>query len=405
MRLDAVTRHRSPLGADQVRLSGRVVYDSGQPAEEIFWFDLPADYEPFVSDSADPWLACLMPLAATLGEPLAIPLAGDPVLLKNVRGLNEIWKAWYPRLHMVRLDVPAAAAVAGERPGKVASLFSGGVDGFFTALRHLDASAAADGTAIDDLVFVRGFDIPLAERDGYEKTFLALSDAAADLGKRLVVVATNLRETRLNRVNVNLLWHGPGLLSTTLALEKRYRVVFIPSTHSYLHLAPWGSHPLTDPLLSTTATRIVHDDPCFSRTEKLERIAGCPTVLRTLRVCPRSGAHFNCSNCSKCFRTMATLEVLDALDKCATFDASRFSLDRLARVFSPDVNSRTLLDEVARFAAGRARNDIADAIRQSLVRSSRLAPGVALADWLATKRFVWRASEPLRRFVQRQSIL
>src|SRR5262249_39799935 len=328
----AVTRQRSPLGADQVRLSGCVVYDSGQPTEETFWFDFPADYEPFISDSAHPWLACLLPLAATLGEPLAIPPAADPLFLKNIRGLNQVWKAWYPHLHLVRLDVPVAAAIAGERPGEVAALFSGGVDGYFTALRHLDISAAEDGTVIDDLVFVRGFDIPLAEQDGYEKTVRALRHAAEELGKHLVVVATNLRETRLNRVNVQLLWHGAGLLSTTLALEKRYRVVFIPSTHSYLDLAPWGSHPLTDPLLSTTATRVVHDDPCFNRTEKLERIAGCSTVLRTLRVCPRSRSSFNCSNCSKCFRTMATLEVLGTLDKCVTFDASRFSVDRLARV-------------------------------------------------------------------------
>src|SRR5262245_20403175 len=61
--------------------------------------------------------------------------------------------------------------------------------------------------------------------------------------------------------------------------------------------------------------------------------------------------------------------------------------------------------EGAQFGSGRARNDIAEAIHRSLVRSSRLAPGLALADWLATKRLAWRASGPLRRFVHRQSIL
>jgi hypothetical protein len=64
------------------------------------------------------------------------------------------------------------------------------------------------------------------------------------------------------------------------------------STYSYSNLAPWGSHPLTDPLLSTLGTRVIHDDAAFSRIEKTEFIARREMALRTLRVCwnARSGS-------------------------------------------------------------------------------------------------------------------
>ena len=126
----------------------------------------------------------------------------------NVRGLIEIWKSWYPRLHLIPIEAPTS-----RRPA---------------------SSARRNGP----------------------------------------------------------LWHGGGIVSTGLALEKRYAQLVIASTYSYSNLAPWGSHPLTDPLLSALGTRVIHDDAAFSRIEKTEFIARREMALRTLRVCwnARSGS-------------------------------------------------------------------------------------------------------------------
>ena len=153
-------------------------------------------------------------------------------------------------------------------------LFSGGVDAFFTVLRHQEPIQSWEHIHIDDLIFVWGFDVPLDKPDAFDRTGRALQSAAKELWKNLVVVASNLKTTRLERdAEWGALWHGSGIVSTGLALEKRYTQLVIASTYSYANLAPWGSHPLSDPLLSTLSTRVIHDDVSFSRAEKTEVVA------------------------------------------------------------------------------------------------------------------------------------
>ncbi|MDQ3242137.1 MAG: hypothetical protein M3Q09_00175, partial [Gemmatimonadota bacterium] len=62
----------SPAGGDRVRLRADVKYASGESEE--YWFDVPQSRAEELSRTGNPWLACLLPLAATLGEPLAIAL-------------------------------------------------------------------------------------------------------------------------------------------------------------------------------------------------------------------------------------------------------------------------------------------------------------------------------------------
>ncbi|MGH7367598.1 MAG: hypothetical protein ACREK9_14410 [Candidatus Rokuibacteriota bacterium] len=403
MKLAHTTVTESPLGRDHVRLSGEVQYDRRPLGPETYWFDIPAEYEESLSGSGNPWLACLTPLAATLGEPLRIDEPVDPLLLKNIRGLVDLWKNWYPELHLIPIEAPNVAPACPDPPRRTAAFFSGGIDAFFTLLRHQDPTRSYERISIDDVIFVWGFDIPLDRPDGFERTRRAMELVADKLGKNLVVAATNLKTTRLQRdAPWGPLWHGSGIASVGLALEKRYGRLLIASTYSYLNLAPWGSHPLSDPLLSTTATQVVHDDACFSRAAKTELVAQADIALQTLRVCWNSKSDRNCSNCNKCFRTMATLEVLGVLDRCSTFDRDRFSLERLARVFSGDHNDRILLLEVRDLARRMGRGDIAAAVEESLVRSKRVQKWISLAQWLGTKPYVWRWETPL---IQRLNVV
>jgi hypothetical protein len=396
MQLTHTVIAESPLGPDRVRLSGHVQYDQGTPKEEIFWFDVPVEYRGSVSGSGNPWLVCLAPLAISLGEPLKIDEPVDPLLLKNVQGLIKLWKNWYPRLHLIRIEAPNVAPVRTAGPPRTGAFFSGGVDAFFTVLRHQEPIQSWEHIHIDDLIFVWGFDVPLDKPDAFDRTHRALQSAAKELGKNLVVVASNLKTTRLERdAEWGALWHGSGIVSTGLALEKRYTQLVIASTYSYVNLAPWGSHPLSDPLLSTLSTRVIHDDVSFSRAEKTEVVARSDMALRTLRVCWNARSERNCSYCNKCFRTMATLEVLGALERCPQFDRKRLSLEALSRLFSGDHNDRILLLEVRDLALRKGRSDIAEAIDRSLTRSRRMRKWVSLAMWLGRQPYVWRWGRPL----------
>lgn len=233
MQVTRTTIAESPLGPHRVRLSGHVRYDKGPVPSETYWFDVPVEYGNSLSRSGNPWLVCLAPLAATVGERLQIDDPIDPLLLKNVRGLVKLWKNWYPSLHLVPIEAPNVAPVEAAGPRRTGAFFSGGVDAFFTVLRHHQPIHSWDHIPIDDLIFVWGFDVPIDKPDAFDRTRHAMQSIAKELGKSLVLVATNLKTTRLeNDAEWGPLWHGSGIVSTGLALEKRYDRLVIASTYS-----------------------------------------------------------------------------------------------------------------------------------------------------------------------------
>ena len=177
-------------------------------------------------------------------------------------------------------------------------MFSGGVDSMFTFLQHEEE--------ITDLILISGFDFLLApgELDENQRRNRDFADA---VGKRLVPVETNFLEFERKMGLAHDLAHGICLVSVILNLGLRR--VLIPSSHTYAELAPWGSHPLTDPMWSNGTTEIVHANGEARRSRKIQALATHPTLLESLRVC-WTQPNDNCGQCSKCIRTMLTLRVL-----------------------------------------------------------------------------------------------
>lgn len=371
MKLLGTELRRSPLSPDRIRLSGRVRYGSGDPREESLWFEVPEDLEPEVSRTGDPWLVVLLPLAATLGEDLVLSLPVDPVLRSSCRDVARVWQGWYGGL-----SVPDIVAPVEERRGRAAeprsgALFSGGVDSFFTLLRH-EEDGVPGHPPLTDLLTIWGLDVPLSDRAEGRKLASWSGRVASETVKRGVLMATNARDTRWSQANWAKLSHGALLVGCALTLQSRYRLVLVPSSVPYVRSRRrWGSHPLTDPMLSTGSTRVVHDGACARRTEKTARIARSELAMRYLRVCWAEGATDNCGRCGKCRRTMATLDVVDALQDCATFPDDTLDLAALARTSFATSADRRMLERVIPFAVEHGRLDVADAIETAVRRGRR----------------------------------
>lgn len=405
MELKGISITKSPNLEDRVRLSGEVLYDDKGYQPEVYWFDFPEKYGEYLSNSGNPWLACLLPLAATFGEALKISKPVDRALFENAQDLMHIWKRWYPHLKVIPIEAELAEPQHSEVHLKTASLFSGGVDSYFTVLRHNNNSGLVTGINIDDLLCIWGFDIPLKNADAFFRMRDVLKSAAQHLGKELIDVATNMRETRWLMSGYGPLSHGAALASVGLALEERYSKILIPGTHAYDNLMPNGSHPLTDPLFSTSRTRIIHDGAGFDRVEKTEFVAKSEIARRSLRVCWESHTDKNCQSCNKCYRTMMTLMLLGALEQCSTFDESNLEMAKIRRIYSKDDNDRSLLREVQALALQKGRADIARAIERSFKYSKRLGLYLRITRSLSTKRFVWRWSTRLERHLLARSLV
>jgi hypothetical protein len=362
----------SPLSSDRVCVRADVVSDDRSIPPENYWIDVPEPYSSYLSTSGDAWLALLLPFAVHLSEPLTISRPVDHELFVNVHELMRVWNCWYPHLSPIRIEADVRDQATQRAFGATAALFSGGVDAWFTFLTNNDPGRA-DRTPIDDLLCVWGLDIPLSRPDDFSMLSQALASATSGSGTAFVDVATNLHQTPWwARSEWGPVAHGCALAAISHALGNRYSRLLVPSSHRYDDLVPWGSHPLTDPLLSSSLTRIVHDGAAFSRVQKMEEIAKSQEALDSLQVCWASGRYQNCGECPKCLRSMTTLYLLDALDRCPRFASNTIDKGMLAKNTPTDESSRAFLREVRALAMNKGKRDIARAIDRSLRRGRRI---------------------------------
>lgn len=386
MRLLDVTLDRSPRDSGAVRLSGEVRCETaGRPPERL-WFDVPEAWADGIGASGNPWLAALLPLAVTLGEPLELPLPVDPALRDGVEAVMRVWKGWFPAHYApiaIRAEMAPAAPASGA--GRTGTFFSAGVDSFHTLLRHEPGGDALRRFAIDDLVTVWGLDVPLERAAAFAALHGSIREVAAALGKTPVTLATNLRETGWRDANWGRIAQGPALAAIALVLEERYRRMLIPSSVPFHSARAWGTHPLVDPLLSTTRLELRDDGALSRRIGKTEALVGSPLALRHLHVCWAEGSERNCGRCEKCLRTLTTFELFGARDRAVTFPPGAWSLATLAALRVRQDIDREHLARLARDARALGREEIGRAIDRALRRYDLRRTMVRMA-----RRFGWR---------------
>ena len=112
----------SPTSKKHMRLLAEIAYDHKFLKPETVWFEVAEDYAGFLTGSGNPWLACLLPLAVTLGEPLRIDRPVDRTLYDNVQELMRIWVGWYPHLQVVSVEADLSESepdIVRERTGLI----------------------------------------------------------------------------------------------------------------------------------------------------------------------------------------------------------------------------------------------------------------------------------------------
>lgn len=389
MELDRVALVSS--GPGRHRLEGLVRYGDG--FAETVWFDLPTWVPTCGPEVGDPWIVALAPLAMTLGEPLRVSLPVDAILGQGVEFAARAWKAWFPHLSALTLDVPRVTRPAAPELRRVGSLFSGGADSWHTLLRNAAEAEAGRARRIDTLLVAHGADVLVGEVEVFQRVVRGIEPVARARNLDLLAVGSNLRDTRFGDTNWRDLSHGSFFISLIHAAACFERCS-IPSSVMYRTMRPWGSHPLTDPLLSSEWTRILYDSAEMDRNAKLREIAQHPEVLNGLRVCWRSGSERNCGRCEKCLRTMVTLELAGALEHCSAFPERRVDLALLRRLMPKNRDGFRRVRRLYEEAVLAGRPEMARALEAGFRRGERLqvarwvlsrvggGPGASLLNWL-----------------------
>ncbi len=261
-----------------------------------------------------PWLIATLPLAMQRGEALHLAGTADETTLRGSAAAQRLLAGWYRQLSIVPVTAQGTQS-SGAGGSGVGCFFSGGVDSFFSLLKHADR--------ITHLIFVLGFDIELEDDDLGAASLENARNVAQALGKPLIEVRTNMRVPSQGRLDWGAHYFGAALGAVGVAMAPTLREVIIPASFATADLRPWGSHPDLDPAWSSTGVRLTHDGVEATRWEKIAVIAGEQVALDHLRVCweNRAGA-FNCGCCEKCLRTMVALHTVGALSKCRTMPST-----------------------------------------------------------------------------------
>jgi hypothetical protein len=318
--------------------------------------------------------------AMRVGREITCSTPVSPRLAAALPKIQQTFAKWYPQdLTPVRLVAPLREERTLRPTRGVGCSFSGGVDSFYSILRHSDE--------IDTLIFAHGFDVPLGNTELRRRVSGQLQQAAAALGKRLVELETNAREFLDAYGNWGAHTHGAALAAVAHVLSPLLRKVYIPSTYTGGDLFPWGTHPVVDPLWTSEDVEIVHDDDGATRVAKTFALAGSDVAMSHLRVCweNRDNA-YNCGQCEKCLRTMLTLRLAGALDRCRTF-AVPFDLDRVSRLVLTSDARRRFYQELLAAAKQCGDRDAAAVVEQVLRRRGHV------------KRWLARTAGGLRRRV------
>ena len=266
------------------------------------WFSVEARHAPYLTSRADPFACALQFPAMRSGASLVIHGPVSRALLRNLEQFQRIWHTWEPQ-HVMPVTMRAAQEVEDIPVGReTLMLFSGGLDSCFSAYRHHRGLAGRRSRRISAGLMVLGFDIPHVERKEFRASFENSRRMLGSLGIDLWSMATNIRDVLAD-------WepgHGTAMAAGAHCFAGHIRTALLAATSSVASFSSrWGTHELTDRLLSSDLVRVVTDgEDTLGRLDKALLIAEWPEAMSGLRVCFESERRDrNCGECPKCVLT------------------------------------------------------------------------------------------------------
>ncbi|HZW61235.1 MAG TPA: hypothetical protein VFF04_03350, partial [Candidatus Babeliales bacterium] len=276
-------------------------------------FTFAKEYKSFLHVDASPFAAALLLPSMKLGENLIIE---GKISKQLYKGMHEIMKTvlrWDIGLKPIKIYAKEIVPDT-TKPKIVATFFSGGVDSFYTYLRH-----KKDKKPITHFLFVKGFDIDPHNTRVWQSSLSNVQKIAHEGNVEIIEVETNIKPL----IEPVIAWeytYGACLASIGLCLRGGLKSIYIPSCSVTDRKFPCGSQQGIDHHWNTEQLSFIHDGSKVSRLNKIIRgIAKSPLALKYLRVCyMNNNGQYNCGTCAKCLRTMISLYVAGVLDKTAT---------------------------------------------------------------------------------------
>jgi len=279
----------------------RAIIETPDGNRRPLWYKRPEESANIASETHDLFLVACLFLAMHTAEKVEVHGRVSRSLLENLEEFIRAWHCWRPTIyHIPELDVEEPYSIQ-RTENQVVCAFSGGVDACCALFRHVTRLAGRRSRPIRNAVLVHGFDIPLADTVALEAAQTSARAIVSSLGVPLHVISTNSYEFCFN-------WEDAfysQAVAAMMASASSCNGCVIGGCEPYSDFPiPWGSNPVTNPLLSSAEFSVTTDGLELGRVDKVKLIAGWPEARRNLRVCWQAGADGrNCGRCEKCIRT------------------------------------------------------------------------------------------------------
>jgi hypothetical protein len=333
----------SQLEIDQNRLVAKIDSERKEMNfPENLWFSVRNSDEHIYPNTLDAFVIGMLPIAMKIKEDITLEGPVSSRLAYGITHYQAILSSWWPQvftpinIHYKALDIEQDPRVTGT-----ICTFSGGVDSFYSVLKHLPSEMENPSYQLTHAMMINGFDqLNDPDREGSSQIMFDIYAPLLDSwGVKLLMVDTNLRIFRdvvFPRKELPLSQANP--LSACAHIFGKVCSRFLLAGHAaYRHtkMLPSGSHPVLDHHLGSDALQIIHADSNATRAEKIAYIANYSEVQKNLRVCfgaidfHKSDRGFevkNCCKCEKCLRTFIVLDILGKAEQSRSFrDPNNFN--------------------------------------------------------------------------------
>ena len=366
---------------ERVRVAATVIWeDCDRPAQEVY-FETTAEYGDDLQINPDSWLLCSALAAMRYGEKRI--KIDAPISAEIKDGLINAMKClinWHGGdRQIISLEAPIKTEMLfPHKTSRAGALFSGGIDALAMVRDNHLNFALNHPRRIQDGILVYGVLQGENEEDpSFQNVVNAVTMMANDAGIKLIQLYTNayahFRDLDTDFSFWRFEYHGSFLAAIAHAFVARLSVASIASTYDFANLEPWGSHPLLDPLYSTTSLQIRHENAALSRLEKTKLVGEWDIAMKQLRVCNEKESYqngnYNCGNCEKCVRTMTAFLSLGLLEQIATFKEKDVSKEKLVNTcYLSDSYEVNCYREIVEPLEKIGRHDLVAGIEQIISR-------------------------------------
>jgi hypothetical protein len=320
--------------------------------------------------------ACLVHAAENGERRVLVEGAVCPQLVEGGAAAVGLLGKWFgsPRGPIAIEATNGLRALRPRNPARSASFLTGGIDSLHLLGTNRSRYPPDHPDFFADCLSVYGHLCAESDRSPwYERALVVLSGTAEEADLQLVPVWTNLwrLDPDLSLVADKSL--GSALAATAHLFRGRWSRVTIASGRDVVRERPRGTHPLLDPLYSSSAVEIRHRASPFTRFERLRAIAGFRPGLESLVVCLAypEPPYLNCGRCEKCVRTMTCLLALGLLERARHFPPRQITPEVIEQV-SVGPNEADYWTDALPALAEKGRNDLVAAVQKKIAEARRV---------------------------------